>query len=181
MFKKLLAAIGLGHGEVKEKMDADHQDPRKRLVWCLLAVSPGANSDPAYRAKFADTALREWYGMNDKEELLENIDFYVEGTGSTPGYDAYRAVFMARAGFGAGMLSEQESWDAAFKVVRNLQQKYQGWNEYGAGYLEGHLAYREEQGDDSERLNEIRRNVIESITELNQRGIWTQTPFRTPV
>jgi hypothetical protein len=181
MWSKIKSALGLGLGEVQAKMNVDHQDPRKRLVWCMLAISPGANADPAYRPQFANKALREWYGMNDHDELLGNIDFYIEGTGSTPGYDAYRAVFMARAGFGANMLSEAESWECAFKVIRKLQRTYPSWNEYGSGYLEGHLAYRQEQGDDSETLNGYRRNIIEHITELNQRGLWTQTPFQTPV
>ena len=180
MWSKIKSALGFGLGEVTAKMDVDHQDPRKRFAWCILAVSPGANADPAYRPEFAKKAITEWYGMESRQELIENIDFYISGTGSTPGYDSYRAIFMARAGLGAGMLTETESWEAAFKVLRKLQSTYRSWNEYGSGYLEGHLAYRKEQGDDDETLAEHRRNAIENITELNQ-GLWTKTPFNTPV
>ncbi|HEX2734310.1 MAG TPA: DUF1266 domain-containing protein [Polyangiaceae bacterium] len=180
MWSKIKSALGLGLGEVEAKMAVDHQDPRKRFAWAILAAFPNANADPAYRPKFANTALREWYGMNDHDELLENIDFYIEGTGGTVGYDLYRAVFMARAGFGAGMLSEAESWDAAFKVIRKLQSTYPSWNEYGRDFLAGTLDYRKESGDDQDALDTHRHAVTQNLAELGK-TLWSQVPFNTPV
>jgi len=59
-------------------------------------------------------------------------------------------------------------------------QTYQGFYQYGMGYLEGHLDYRKSEGDDEERLREIRQNLTQSIGELS-RGIWGQTPWNTPI
>ena len=78
------------------------------------------------------------------------------------------------------MLSEAESWDAAFKVIRKLQSTYPSWNEYGRDFLEGTLAYRKESGDDQDALDSHRREVIENLTELNK-TLWAQVPFNTPV
>ncbi len=94
-------------------MQHDHADVRKRYVWCVRAITDD-KADSAYLPEFASKALREWYGMKSAKQLAENIEYYLAGTGSTPAYDVARAVFMARAGFGAGFLSDTESWEAAF-------------------------------------------------------------------
>lgn len=155
-------------------------DARKRYVWCILAISTSEEADPGYLPEFATMAMRDWYGMKSREMLLSNIDYYLGGTGSTPGYDAFRAVFMARAGFGAGMLSEAESWEAAYRVARKLKQSYPSWNHYAQGYLEGHLAYRTSEGDAEDDLQRYRRNILERHRVIAG-SVWPQTPYETPV
>jgi hypothetical protein len=187
MWKGLKSLFGMGEeadppevAHAKQVMAADAADARKRYVWCVLAISTSERADPGYLPAFAGTAILEWYGMKSREELLENIDYYIDGTGSTPGYDIFRAVFMARAGFGAGLLNEKESWEAAFRAARKLKQTYPSWNHYANGYLEGHLTYRKSQGDEADELERYRRNILEQ-QRVVAGSVWPQTPYETPV
>ncbi|HVR18763.1 MAG TPA: DUF1266 domain-containing protein [Polyangiaceae bacterium] len=187
MWKGIKALFGMGEKadppevvEAKRRMAIDAAEPRKRYVWCVLAISTSERVDPGYLPEFASKAIREWYGMKSREKLLENIAYYIGGTGSTPGYDAFRAAFMARAGFGAGMLSEDESWDAAFRVVRNLKRSYPSWDHYANGYLDGHLAFRKKQGDSDDALQRYRRNILER-QRIIASTVWPQTPYEMPV
>lgn len=186
MWNAIKTMLGMGEPErpeitqAKTRMQADAADPRKRYVWCILAISTSEEADPGYLPDFSSTAIREWYGMKTREKLLSNIDYYIEGTGSTPGYDAFRAVFMARAGFGAGMLSEGESWEAAFRVARKLKESYPSWNHYAQGYLQGHLDYRKSEGDSEDALARYRRNILERYRVIAG-SVWPQTPYETQV
>ena len=185
MWNKLKSALGFGEDpvviEAKKKTAVDQADPRKRFVSGMLAISPAdGGADPAYLTNFARTAITEWYGIASPQDLAQRIQNYIEGYGSTPAYDIFRAVFLARAGFGAGYLDDAGSWSWAFNAARKLQQTYPSWDHYGMGYAEGHLAYRKSEGDDSQRLQEIRQNLSQQIGEL-ARGIWAQTPFNTPL
>jgi len=184
MFRWLASLFGTSESpevaEAKRKMELDKADPRRRYIWSILAISASSDADPGYLPEFASMAMRDWYGMSSREELLDNIDYYIEGTGSTPGYDVFRAVFMARAGFGAGMLSEAESWEAAYRVARKMQQAYPSWNHYGMGYIEGHVAYRTKQGDDADTVAGYRKNLLERFQTLSN-STWAETPFQSQV
>lgn len=162
----------------RERMNRDHVDAAKRSVFCLLAISNPA--DPAYRQKMAQTAVAQWYGIEDRNELIERIHEYLEGGMSTPAYDAFRAAFLARAGEAVGYLSSDESWQLAQQAVRRVQQTYDGWMSYGIGYLEGHLNYRRSEGDDHDTLQERKAGVMQKISELSA-DLWGRTPFTTAI
>jgi hypothetical protein len=185
MWNKLKSALGIGEDpvvtEAKRRTQLDLADPRKRFVCGMLEISPNVSgADPAYQTDFAKTAITEWYGIKSPQDLGRRIQDYIDGYGSSPAYDIFRAVFLARAGFGAGYLDDAGSWSWAFAAARKLQQTYPSWNHYGMAYLEGHLEYRKSEGDDPQRLQEIRQNLTQSMSELS-RGIWGQTPFNTPL
>jgi len=182
MWNKLKAALGFGDtpevAAAKSRTVVDGQDPRKRFVFGMLSLSYDA--DPAYLVSLATKAMRQWYGIGSGKELQERIEFYLQGTGSTPGYDAYRVAFMARAGHGAGLANDVDSWQWAWRAARKIQQSYAGWTQFGMGYLEGHLAYRKSEGDADEVLSEYRNNIMARIREQTS-GLWAQTPFQTPL
>jgi hypothetical protein len=187
MWKGIKSLFGMGEEpdppeivEAKRRMAIDASDPRKRFIWGALAISTSERADPGHLPAFANKAIREWYGLTSREKLLSRIDYYVEGTGSTPGYDAFRGLFLARAGFGAGMLSEDESWEASYRVARKLKQSYPSWNHYVHGYLEGHLAYRKGEGDSEDDLQRYKRNILERHRIIAS-SVWPQTPFETPI
>lgn len=73
-----------------------------------------------------------------------------------------------------------ESWDLALACARKAQAAYPSWDAYGHGYLEGHLAYRQSQGDDASTLAGYRANIQKRIAN-HQRGCWAATPFHTPL
>lgn len=182
MWSKIKALLSSEDPEIaaaKVRMVADQkQDPRRHYIFGLLAMSQRA--DPAYLPELAQMAVREWYGLSSAEQLKKRIAAYVAGTGSTPAYDAFRAIFLARAGQGAGLLDEEESWDWAFRAARKVQQAYRSWASYGAGYIEGHLAYRNSQGDAAETIAQYRKNLEEKCAGPLQE-IWQGSSFALPL
>lgn len=178
MFAKLLSMIGLRDdsetAEARRRMSADAADPRRRFVFGLLAVS--YELDPGYLVEHATTAVGDWYGIASRDELQRRFRDYLEGGSAPPGYDIFRAVFLARAGHAAGLLGEEESWALAFQGARKAQASYPSFAAYGAGYLEGHITYRQSQGDTAATLARCRQNIGKTLQEL-QRGPWARTPY----
>jgi hypothetical protein len=182
MWAAIRSMLGLGDDpevtQAKERMQRDHADPRKRVVSGLLAIS--YDVDPAYLVEHAKEAVTEWYGIDSREALLDRLRYYLEGTGATPAYDLFRLVFLARAGHGCGLLNEAESWAWAFEACRGAQRAYDSWAAYGSGYLEGHLTYRAQQGDDAGALAE-RRAAVMSRMNGEARTAWATTSLTTPI
>lgn len=164
--------------EAEQKTAADGSHVSRRIVFGLLAISNQV--DPAYRAEFSRMAIADWYGIHDRDELIRRINNYVEGGFSTPAYDAFRAAFLARAGAGAGYLTQETSWQLGLDAVRQVQQAYDGWMAYGIGYLDGHLEYRRGQGDDHETLKERKATVMRQMSKCSAE-IWARTPFTLSV
>jgi len=180
MWNKLKSALGLGGdpelAAAQHRMQVDHQDPRKRFVFAVIAISYKA--DPAYQEGFAKMAIRDWYGIGSPEKLGIRISGFLRGTSSTPAYDAFRATFLARAGVPAGMLTDEESWTWALRAGQMVQRSYPSFMHYGMGYLDGHLAYRQSCGDEPAALERYRHNLLATMNELT-RSLWTQISFDT--
>jgi hypothetical protein len=158
----------------RKKMAADANDPRKRFVFGVLAIS--YKVDPGYLPQHAKTALTDWYGIRSPADL-ENMSF---GVAEHPGYNLYRKCFLARAGYGAGMIGEDKSWTLALNECRQIQRTFASWDELGRSYLAGHLAYRASEGDSAARLAEIQANTTKRLSEI-QKEVWAGVPFGTPL
>jgi hypothetical protein len=174
------SVLGLIFGEDEEtkvarkKMVEDAKDPRKRFVFGVLSIS--YKVDPGYLPQHAKTAVTEWYGIKSPADL-EAINF---GVAQHPGYNLYRKCFLARAGFGAGMIDDAKSWALALAEGRKVQQAFGSWDEYGRSYLAGHLAYRAAEGDSPQRLAEIEASTNKRIAEI-AKEVWAGVPFGTPL
>jgi len=176
-FKNLL---GLGDdpatAKARKLMKQDQHDARRRFVFGVLGIS--YKVDPGYLTEHSVKAVRDWYGLGTREELITRIQEYSQPGADNQAYDSFLASFLARAGYGIGWLGEEESWSLAFDAARQVQQHYPSWADYGRGYLAGQLAYRAKQGDDEARLSEIRENVTAKIAN-HDANLWAQTPFNT--
>lgn len=159
--------------EARKRMDVDLRDPRRAFVWGIVAVS--YDVDPGYLRAHATEAIRDWYGVTSAQDLLSrNASSFVAN--EHVAYNQFRLCFLARAGYGAGLVDEATSWDMAFRNAAIAQQHYAGWQQYGQGYLEGHLSYRADQGDSPERLSEIRNSISQKL-QLKQRTVWSAIPW----
>jgi hypothetical protein len=175
--KSLFSGEDAESREARLRMEQDAKaDPRRAFVWGVLAVS--YRRDPAYLKAHATEAIRNWYGVKSREELLAYTPNRF-GTKSHAGYNHYRLCFLARAGHGAGVLTEDESWSWAFREAAAVQRAYADWRGYAHGYFEGHLEYRKSQGDSPERLNEIRTNILTGFAEKD--ATWSSIPYGTPL
>jgi hypothetical protein len=160
-----------------ELTEADRSDARKRYVFAVLAVS--CEGDPGYMPEHANKAVRTWYRIGTPDELVRRMGKYLDGTTERLAYDTFRAAFLARAGFAAGLIAEPASWDWALRASRIVQARFAGFEQYGLGYLEGHLWYRAGQGDAEGPLDEVRRSKL-ALFERLKKDVWT-TPFTTPL
>jgi hypothetical protein len=160
----------------RRQMALDQQEVTKRFVGCLLSIS--YEIDPAYRGQFSLAAVNDWYGIRSREQLSQRIEGYLAGGLSTPGYDAFRAAFLARAAVPVGYLSAAESWALGQSAAQRVQLCYDGWLGYGMGYLQGHLDYRRSRGDSHEKLAGQRSNLMQRMNE-QARGPWSATLFRS--
>lgn len=182
MFEKLDSLLGLGASAetlaAKRRMLADSSDERRRFVHAALAV--GRDVDPAYVPEQARTALSEWYRIDAREELVTSIYAHLAGRDAAAGYDAFRALFLARAGAGASLLTDLESWALSFEAGKKIQRAYAGWTFYALGYLEAHLSHCESAGDSEEKLERARAKVLCRMAR-HEREIWSVTPFYAPL
>lgn len=174
LLDKVLDIVAGKDPEVKAaeaRMKADIAvDPRRRLVHGILAVT--YDVDPAYLTEHAKTAMRDWYGVESAAE----IDTYRFGSDTHAAYNLYRRVFLARAGFGAGLLDERGSWERALAQAQVMLRTYASWDAYGRDYLEGHIAYRTQQGDPAPKLAQYRENIGKRLA-TQSRTVWKQTPW----
>jgi hypothetical protein len=180
MWSQLKYRIGFGDelSAARARMHADHEDPRKRFVFSILAIS--YPTDPAYRPEFARTAVRDWYGVGSPAAVVEAITGYVQGSSSTPAYDAFRAAFLARAALPGGLVTEAESWAWGRRAGERVQQSYRDFAAYAVGYVEGHLDYRRRCGDRDDRLEHHRQSLAATAAALGA-TLWARTPFDTPL
>ena len=161
--------------EARTRMEQDRRDPRRTFVWGVVAAS--YELDPAYLRAHATEAIRDWYGVKSAHDIVSwtAADFTANGHVA---YNQYRLCFLARAGFGAGVLDEATSWDLAIRHAAVLQQHYRSWQDYGQGYLEGHLSYRQHEGDPPAKLAEYRASIQERLA-LKHRTVWCAIPWET--
>jgi Protein of unknown function (DUF1266) len=143
-------------------------------VFGVLAVS--YKVDPAYLPAHSKTALTEWYEIKNAAEI-ENYKF---GTSAHEGYNHYRRCFLARAGFGAGMLDDKKSWALAYVQCRNVQRDFKSWKEFADSYLAGHLAHRKSQGDSAEQLAQFEKNIRARSAEV-AKETWASIPFESTI
>jgi hypothetical protein len=181
MWKRLTSLLGGGpKSEVEraiELTEADRSDLRKRYVFAVLAVS--CEGDPGYMPDHANKAVRTWYRIGTSEDLVARMTRYLDGTSQRLAYDTFRAAFLARAGFAAGLIAEPASWEWAIRAARVVQTRFKSFEEYGLGYVEGHVWYRASQGDAETALAEVRQSKLALISRLST-DVWT-VPFETPL
>jgi hypothetical protein len=181
MWKKLTSLLGGGpKSEVEraiELTEADRSDPRKRYVFAVLAVS--CEGDPGYMPEHAAKAVRTWYRIGSPEELVTRMTRYLDGTSERLAYDTFRAAFLARAGFAAGLIAEPASWEWALRAARVVQTRFRSFEEYGHAYVEGHVWYRASQGDGEAALAEVRQAKLALLARLSS-DVWTVS-FGTPL
>lgn len=179
MWNKLLNLLGLGEDpeltRAKERTRADAADPKKAMLWGVLAVT--YNADPAYMPGHSAMALRDWYSVNTPAELKERIADYYGPDAS--GYDLFRGVCLARYGQATNFLSEAESWRLALDGVRAIQTACRSWADYGESYLAGHLDYQRGNGASPEAIADRTARCRATMAAL-ARTAWA-TPFDTPV
>jgi len=71
--------------------------------------------------------------------ILKIVKEYGEKLGdkSLLGWDYSRYIYLCRAGYTCGYLSEDEAWRLIFPVARKMQKTFSSWDDLGMNYLIG--------------------------------------------
>jgi Protein of unknown function (DUF1266) len=85
----------------------------------------------------ARSLLASWWGVHTKAELLSTIDSLLKDEGDRVHivWNYSRAVNVARWGYGATLLSEDETWNIIVPAAQRLQLAFASWQELGLAYL----------------------------------------------
>jgi hypothetical protein len=89
------------------------------------------------------------------------------------GFDAARAVMLARAGWLVGWLAEPVLWDYILDVARDVQHRFTSWAEYAADYRLSRNVWR---------ASNI-RDDFDAITDRllsDARSPWRRLPWQVP-
>jgi hypothetical protein len=85
----------------------------------------------------------------DKEtrnKLLIAYQYYdVVGKKSLIGWDFERAIYLCRAGYECGYISEDEAWDLIMGYARYLQQTFDSWEDLGSNHILGRRFWSEQE------------------------------------
>jgi hypothetical protein len=127
-----------GYGVQFPEYLRDHQIQERWFVHAFLAYYTGTGGDPAYsltRQQNIDNLTNSW-GLRDAAALRELVGTYERGE-CTLAFDLIRVIKLMREGYGAGLLSEQESWDRAVQAAQRLHSKYRSWDDVYSDFQSG--------------------------------------------
>lgn len=81
--------------------------------------------------------LVDYWGVRSRTDLLDQIEWLCQDpkTKLRAGWDYPRAIMLARWGYTAGYLSEDEAWKFIWPLAQRLQRTFSSWQELGAAYL----------------------------------------------
>jgi hypothetical protein len=132
-------------------------------------------ADPGYwKQKDALAEMANW-STPDRKELLELLTLY-EGKEINVAFDKARIAWLARVGFAAGWLSEQESWEYVRRAAIASQAAYAGWDDFAEAVVAGAVEWNRDVGGrpmSDEAVRQRRANIQEA-----REKIWPSTPFR---
>jgi hypothetical protein len=82
-------------------------------------------------------SLAASWNIQSREDLLGTIQKLLEADGDRTaiGWNYPRAVNLARWGYAAGYLQEQEAWNFIMPLAERLQQTFSSWQEFGQCYM----------------------------------------------
>jgi hypothetical protein len=122
----------------------------------------------------ARNLLAGWWGVHTRTELLGTIDSLLKDDGDPVHivWNYSRAVNVARWGYGATLLTEDETWSIIVPAAQRLQLTFGSWQELGIAYLAARRRWYTEE-DSSRRHAEYAYRVL--LTDPN--GPWRKYPW----
>ena len=121
----------LGAGAMVAQIDGDRLD--------LLG---GADNTAEVAAARRQALLATWE-IRSRQDLLDEIDklLHDDRDPARIGWNYPRAINLARWGYGAGYLKEDEAWDDIGPAAQRLQKTFSSWQEVGQIYLQARAGW----------------------------------------
>ena len=97
----------------------------------------GVESGPE-AAESRREALQEIWGVASRQDLMAQVQALLseDGDATRIGWNFPRAINIARWGYAAGYLEEDETWSLIVPAAARLQQTFSSWQELGQVYLD---------------------------------------------
>lgn len=158
---------------------ADRMDPLRRWAHGALATYRGVDAaDPGYWKQKDALAEMENWTTPDRAELVRLLSHY-ERHEINPAFDKARIVWLARVGFAAGWLSEQESWEYVRRAAEASRSGYPSWDQFAEAVVAGAIEWNRDVGKRPMSDEELR--VRRARIEQARKELWPQTPFDAPI
>lgn len=164
---QIISLLTSGH---REDFDAE------RARW--LALDPSSlrplRKDLSRAARTSPTAREEYLRFERVRTDAQNarsIDFLA--------WDLARVILLARAGAGAGYLTEPEGRDLSLAAAAGLRSRYRGWEELEDSFTQGRWYWRSTDGVEEASQAEHDRQFTRAVAPLQDLVPW-DTPLPSP-
>ncbi len=152
--------------------------PKTAARWAhgVYGLWSGAEDSGTWPAERARQSLQSWYGITDRATLKNHIEVLKGAAAPQAAWDMVRAVDLLRIGFAAGYLDEDDCWEAVRQVALVLQKHYKSWEELGAAFERGMLAWHDQRGQtDPNERGRAQRNLPVLRSEVWPKVAFTAT------
>lgn len=121
--------------------------------------------------KFTISTLKDSWGIKNREDLLETVDYMSRGPGlqncatqADRAWELCRSTQLLGMGYVAGWLTREEMIDYSCPVCQTIQRAFQSWDELSESYLEGCIQWTLQEGLPLSRAD-MRRQIHENLTK----------------
>ena len=144
-------------------------------AWSRLDDDAAAELQARLRTDRDPEAMEELWRLGQVRANAHDI-----GSVTFDAWDLARAAMLARAGFSAGWLSEQESVDTLNLISADLQRRYSGWAELGEQFSTARWYWQAQSGH--EERQEAAHDASRQQALLDPKtGPWARLPWRHPI
>lgn len=116
---------------------------------------------------------RSW-DITSREQLLSEIHELLGNDSSSLliGWNYPRAVNLARLGFAAGYLQENEAWKLIMPAAARLQQTFSSWQELGQVYMDARVQFYSSRIGDRREIEYAYRSMLTEPTTPWRKYPW---------
>jgi hypothetical protein len=109
---------------------ADHRIPLRAWAHGVLSIYVGRCADPGlHGTEYSQGVLQNGWSLKGPDDLRRLIGNYERGEIGLA-FDKARIVRLARHGWGAGWLSEDECWQRIAAAQEAIRQRYGDWESF---------------------------------------------------
>jgi hypothetical protein len=132
-------------------------------------IHANPDADAAQLAKIYGLDERDGAGLHYLKALTVPLSLDM-----IKGYDLGRYVEMARWGYQAGYLDNEEAWDAILSVLPEIKRRFDSWEEFGKSFLVGRLFWLEMTGASNAAKLKTRK-CYDNLMQPD--GLWQIIPW----
>ena len=160
---------------MEARLEADASIPLRRWVQAASMLVT-RNCDYGYLDEGeARRMLHRWWHVHGRRDLHDTLDELAHSPHEDNAWELLRFLLVVRLGVAAGMIPEDDGWDAAAPIARRLQRAYDDWPQMGQAYVQARRQWRSLPLDGSDD-DDAMRWVVDNLHTLRA-DLWVKIPF----